>query len=155
MRARIYADAPARAGREAIPPRFVSGETSWPCAQPGGSLGARAGLVGQAGGHGWAFSSAGQSARLISVRSLVRSQEGPPHGIVDLGLPILDFFNLQSKITNRQFVCGDVAQTGEHLLCKQGVSGSIPLISTSTASRCIARERLSLPRAGIRSLTTE
>ncbi len=25
---------------------------------------------------------------------------------------------------------GDVAQTGEHLLCKQGVSGSIPLIST-------------------------
>ena len=26
---------------------------------------------------------------------------------------------------------GDVAQTGEHLLCKQGVSGSIPLISTT------------------------
>ena len=28
-------------------------------------------------------------------------------------------------------VSGDVAQTGEHLLCKQGVSGSIPLISTN------------------------
>ena len=27
---------------------------------------------------------------------------------------------------------GDVAQLGEHLLCKQGVSGSSPLISTST-----------------------
>src|SRR5438132_7207114 len=27
---------------------------------------------------------------------------------------------------------GDVAQLGEHLLCKQGVSGSNPLISTST-----------------------
>jgi hypothetical protein len=26
---------------------------------------------------------------------------------------------------------GDVAQMGEHLLCKQGVSGSIPLISTN------------------------
>ena len=29
---------------------------------------------------------------------------------------------------------GDVAQLGEHLLCKQGVSGSSPLISTSTLS---------------------
>lgn len=29
-----------------------------------------------------------------------------------------------------QCAWGDVAQTGEHLLCKQGVSGSIPLIST-------------------------
>ena len=29
-------------------------------------------------------------------------------------------------------VPGDVAQLGEHLLCKQGVSGSSPLISTST-----------------------
>src|ERR1700674_2315980 len=27
---------------------------------------------------------------------------------------------------------GDVAQLGEHLLCKQGVGGSSPLISTST-----------------------
>ena len=26
---------------------------------------------------------------------------------------------------------GGVAQLGEHLLCKQGVSGSIPLISTT------------------------
>ena len=25
---------------------------------------------------------------------------------------------------------GGIAQLGEHLLCKQGVSGSIPLIST-------------------------
>ena len=27
--------------------------------------------------------------------------------------------------------CGGIAQLGEHLLCKQGVSGSIPLISTN------------------------
>ena len=27
--------------------------------------------------------------------------------------------------------CGGVAQLGEHLPCKQGVSGSIPLISTT------------------------
>ncbi len=27
-------------------------------------------------------------------------------------------------------ICGGVAQLGEHLPCKQGVSGSIPLIST-------------------------
>ena len=40
---------------------------------------------------------------------------------------------------------GDVAQMGEHLLCKQGVSGSIPLISTKGsrvgfALECLARE---------------
>ena len=30
---------------------------------------------------------------------------------------------------------GGIAQLGEHLLCKQGVSGSIPLISTSREPR--------------------
>ena len=30
---------------------------------------------------------------------------------------------------------GGIAQLGEHLLCKQGVSGSIPLISTSGEPR--------------------
>ena len=49
----------------------------------------------------------------------------------------------QSKIENRQFVRGDVAQTGEHLLCKQGVSGSIPLISTMGTAE-VAREDLVL-----------
>ncbi len=31
---------------------------------------------------------------------------------------------------------GDVAQLVEHLLCKQGVVGSIPSISTSLVERC-------------------
>ena len=31
---------------------------------------------------------------------------------------------------------GGVAQLGEHLLCKQGVRGSIPLISTITVKKC-------------------
>ena len=44
-----------------------------------------------------AFSSAGQSARLISVRSLVRSQEGPP---AHFGLGIVDFEFFQSEIAN-------------------------------------------------------
>ena len=38
-------------------------------------------------------------------------------------------------VANKHGSCrvpGDVAQLGEHLLCKQGVSGSSPLISTST-----------------------
>ena len=30
---------------------------------------------------------------------------------------------------------GDVAQLGEHLLCKQGVVGSIPIVSTSSVLR--------------------
>ena len=42
-------------------------------------------------------------------RSAVRSRVSPPH-----------FSNLY----------GGIAQLGEHLLCKQGVSGSIPLTST-------------------------
>ena len=47
---------------------------------------------------------------MISARSLVRSQEGPPE------------------------CSGDVAQLGEHLLCKQGVAGSNPVISTRRKS---------------------
>ena len=34
---------------------------------------------------------------------------------------------------------GGVAQLGEHLLCKQGVIGSIPFISTSRLNRQINR----------------
>ncbi len=33
-----------------------------------------------------------------------------------------------------QCPCGDVAQLGEHLLCKQGVVGSIPIVSTMSLS---------------------
>jgi hypothetical protein len=62
-----------------------------------------------------AFSSVGESARLITVRSLVRIQKGPRSS-------------------------GDVAQLGEHLLCKQGVAGSSPAISTSERPfRCLFR----------------
>ena len=32
--------------------------------------------------------------------------------------------------TNISFLHGGIAQLGEHLLCKQGVIGSIPIIST-------------------------
>jgi hypothetical protein len=35
---------------------------------------------------------------------------------------------LESKVVPR---CGRVAQLGEHLLCKQGVTGSIPVTSTN------------------------
>jgi hypothetical protein len=35
-----------------------------------------------------------------------------------------------SKI-NGSSCCGRVAQLGEHLLCKQGVTGSIPVTSTN------------------------
>ena len=38
---------------------------------------------------------------------------------------------------------GAVAQLGEHLLCKQGVSGSIPLSSTN--SLLVSREWVSYP----------
>jgi hypothetical protein len=57
----------------------------------------------------WAFSSGGKSARLITVRSVVRVHKGPR--------------------------AGDVAQLGEHLLCTQGVgSSSLPV---STCAVCL------------------
>ena len=34
---------------------------------------------------------------------------------------------------------GDVAQLAEHLLCKQGVVGSSPIISTTTATALLSR----------------
>ena len=47
-----------------------------------------------------------------------------------MGMGNADWGILQSAFGIPHSV-GDVAQTGEHLLCKQGVSGSIPLISTT------------------------
>jgi hypothetical protein len=46
--------------------------------------------------------------------------------VVSLGLP--DPGGLLSGVA----MVGAVAQLGEHLLCKQGVSGSIPLSSTNS-----------------------
>ena len=46
----------------------------------------------------------------------------------------VSLFNLEGTLSEREaFVSlyGGVAQLGEHLPCKQGVSGSIPLISTN------------------------
>ena len=46
----------------------------------------------------------------------------------------VSLFNLEGTLSKREaFVSlyGGVAQLGEHLPCKQGVSGSIPLISTN------------------------
>ena len=39
----------------------------------------------------------------------------------------LTLFNLEGARSKRD---GGIAQLGEHLLCKQGVNGSIPFIST-------------------------
>ena len=49
------------------------------------------------------------------------------------GFRKVSLFNLEGTLSKREaFVSlyGGVAQLGEHLPCKQGVSGSIPLIST-------------------------
>ena len=41
-------------------------------------------------------------------------------------------FNFEGLIKDLQEIFGGVAQLGEHLLCKQGVIGSIPFISTNS-----------------------
>ena len=63
------------------------------------------------------------------MRSAVRVCPGPPSQRLS-GLPVR-YRNLN----------GAVAQLGEHLLCKQGVSGSIPLSSTKVL--VLRTERLS------------
>jgi hypothetical protein len=55
-----------------------------------------------------------------------------------VGLMILLFDARCSRV-------GGVAQLGEHLLCKQGVIGSIPIVSTTDASPEVARLSLSQP----------
>ena len=50
------------------------------------------------------------------------------------GFRKVSLFNLEGTLSKREaFVSlyGGVAQLGEHLPCKQGVSGSIPLVSTN------------------------
>ena len=74
----------------------------------------------------WAFSSVGESARLITVRSLVRIQKGP-RPCLPASRPQLHRRRTGSPV--RGAPPGDVAQLGEHLLCKQGVAGSSPAIS--------------------------
>ncbi len=56
-------------------------------------------------------------------------------------------FNFEGPVGSAQGLrreseeCGGIAQLGEHLLCKQGVSGSNPLISTSGWKKHLQRER--------------
>jgi len=46
----------------------------------------------------------------------------------------------------QSFRCGRVAQLGEHLLCKQGVTGSIPVTSTNFFNDLAKKDISSLAR---------
>lgn len=46
------------------------------------------------------------------------------------------------------FACGDVAQLGEHCLCKAGVAGSTPVVSIEGAFRCCSGAGPSPERVG-------
>ena len=103
-------------------------------------------------GHRGASSSAGQSARLISVRSEVQILPGPP------------FSDDRRQKSEQQKFCapdfwhrsfgGGVAQLGERLLCKQEVIGSSPFTSTtgeglaSPAAGAAERREAPLPSSG-------
>lgn len=89
-----------------------------------------------------AFSSGGQSARLITVRSVVRVHKGPPRRQPQGGAP-----GLASERTGD----GDVAQLAERLLCTQEASGSNPLISRERQhldNQRARRRQVFPPRAG-------
>ena len=60
-------------------------------------------------------------------------KECAPNPRASLVFPTLQAVQGPERFASRSGVtvcAGDVAQLGEHLLCKQGVSGSSPLIST-------------------------
>ena len=56
-------------------------------------------------------------------------------------------FNFEGLI-DLQEIFGGVAQLGEHLLCKQGVIGSIPFISTNSLERvkCVVKGKSDTPK---------
>ena len=76
---------------------------------------------------------------MISVGSVVQVYPGPPSDDGWFGVDELVVCVLPGLAFERSDDClgleldGAVAQLGEHLLCKQGVSGSIPLSSTKFA----------------------
>jgi hypothetical protein len=82
-----------------------------------------------------------QSARLISVRSVVQIYLGPPTKQTTLNVEswecasgvLTDKIQPSTSRKTRTTPDGAVAQLGEHLLCKQGVVGSIPISSTKVA----------------------
>ena len=78
----------------------------------------------------WAFSSVGESARLITVRSVVRIHKGPRPSRHARTARITSSLR---RIRDVGAPPGGVAQLGEHLLCKQGVAGSSPAISRARA----------------------
>ena len=73
---------------------------------------------------------------LITQGSLVRVQLDPPvknsaeYGV--LSAEAVSLLSTEHSELSTEFK-GGLAQLGEHLLCKQGVNGSIPLASTNTS----------------------
>ena len=45
---------------------------------------------------------------------------------------MFNFEGPKAEVKGNSEINGDIAQLGEHLLCKQGVNGSIPFISTTS-----------------------
>ena len=89
----------------------------------------------------WASSSVGQSTRLISVGSEVQVLPGPPcFRVAEIWCPggmgkrparrgAVCGWGCFLVVSGSDCGCGGLAQLVEHLLCKQGVSGSNPLAS--------------------------
>ncbi len=111
-----------RAERAAIPGRSSKGSFGWNLSLHFLSL-----FRGE--GPRWAFSSAGESAVLIRLRSLVRVQKGPPRVRVGIWGPRIRG-ECPGDAGRGDASFGDVAQWGERLPCTEEVGGSNPLIST-------------------------
>jgi hypothetical protein len=100
---------------------------------------------------------------LISVGSEVQILPGPPTGsrwppvVCRRSMPkMVCRPGMPDWACRRRFAGGDVAQLGEHLLCKQGVVGSNPIISTTPAGvgceRGLRPAAWGLPLLGFASL---
>jgi hypothetical protein len=65
-----------------------------------------------------------------------RAAERPPGNDIVLASPR---GGARASVQFRGIFLGDVAQLEEHLLCKQGVVGSSPIISTTSTNSLLSR----------------
>jgi hypothetical protein len=74
---------------------------------------------------------------------MVRIHPDPPHQVTEGQGQVIDDTVVAAAVASKAGH-GAVAQLGEHLLCKQGVTGSIPVSSTSIRRDFDSRESRSL-----------
>ena len=81
------------------------------------------------------YGESGKNLRMITVFQVDFINDDKAHKPIVLVRTCCSIFSDSAERSLRQKKPGGVAQLGEHLPCKQGVMGSIPIISTKSELR--------------------